>query len=357
MTFKAEDDHFRRHGRQFLPCLVHPFYTTDFIMRKLILIALAVMAGASFDTAEAASKKKKEQKVAPQVITITPKTAADSLGYTAGVVRTEGLLPFITQQYSVDTTYMADFIKGYEEAVANANTGKAKAFAAGQQVAFMVKERMLPFLKEEFANRKDSIDDAMFHLGFTNTLKHDNSVMTDSVARDYFDKAFRQAVNERNEANRKAGEDFLTANKAKDGVKTTASGLQYKVLREGNGKVAKVADDVTVKYEGRLIDGTVFDSSYKRPGETSKFKPNQVIKGWTEALTMMPEGSKWELYIPQELAYGDRQAGKIKPYSALIFIVEVVSVGSDDKETNAQKATAKTGKTGNGKKIMPAKRN
>ena len=106
-------------------------------------------------------------------------------------------------------------------------------------------------------------------------------------------------------------------------MKTTASGLQYKVLRAGNGPVPSKDDKVTVKYEGQLIDGTVFDSSYKRDPQTSSFGVGQVIKGWTEALCMMPVGSKWELYIPQELAYGDRQAGTIKPYSTLIFTVEL----------------------------------
>ena len=99
--------------------------------------------------------------------------------------------------------------------------------------------------------------------------------------------------------------------------------------------MATKEDNVTVKYEGKMIDGTVFDSSYKRKPDTTSFRPDQVIKGWTEALCMMPEGSKWELYIPQELAYGERQAGNIKPYSTLIFTVEVVSV-----ETKAEKAAA-----------------
>jgi len=126
---------------------------------------------------------------------------------------------------------------------------------------------------------------------------------------------------------------WLEDNKMKEGVVTLPSGLQYKVITAGKGKVATKSDNVTVKYEGKMIDGTVFDSSYKRNPDTTTFRPDQVIKGWTEALCLMPEGSKWELYIPQELAYGERQAGKIKPYSTLIFTVEVVSV-----ETQADKA-------------------
>ena len=134
------------------------------------------------------------------------------------------------------------------------------------------------------------------------------------------------------EAMKKVGADFLAANATKEGVKTTASGLQYKVITQGTGAVPTATDDVKVNYEGRLIDGTVFDSSYKR-GEPNTFKANQVIKGWTEALTMMPVGSKWELYIPYDLAYGERGAGNdIKPYETLVFTVELLDIVTPKKE-------------------------
>ena len=108
-------------------------------------------------------------------------------------------------------------------------------------------------------------------------------------------------------------------------MKQTASGLQYKVITKGEGPVATTTDRVKVHYEGRLIDGKVFDSSYKR-GQPATFGVNQVIKGWTEALTMMPAGSKWELYIPQELAYGAREQKEIPAFSCLIFTVELLEV-------------------------------
>lgn len=101
--------------------------------------------------------------------------------------------------------------------------------------------------------------------------------------------------------------------------------MQYKVIKEGNGAVPTDSSTVKVHYKGTLIDGTQFDSSYDRK-EPTTFKANQVIKGWTEALTMMPVGSKWELYIPQDLAYGSRDAGQIKPFSTLIFEVELVNI-------------------------------
>jgi len=129
--------------------------------------------------------------------------------------------------------------------------------------------------------------------------------------------------------NRRKGEQFLAQNSTKDSVVTLPSGLQYKVLTMGTGPKPKATQEVHVKYEGRLVDGKVFDSSYTRKDQITKFRANQVIKGWTEALQLMPVGSKWELYIPQELGYGDRQSGQIPPYSTLIFTVELVDITPD----------------------------
>ena len=125
---------------------------------------------------------------------------------------------------------------------------------------------------------------------------------------------------------RKQGEDFLAANALKDGVQVTESGLQYEVITMGNGQKPAAIDKVKVNYEGTLIDGTVFDSSYQR-GEPIVFGVNQVIAGWTEALQLMPVGSTFMLYIPQNLAYGERGAGQqIPPYSTLIFKVELLGI-------------------------------
>ncbi|MCQ2223064.1 MAG: FKBP-type peptidyl-prolyl cis-trans isomerase [Bacteroidaceae bacterium] len=123
----------------------------------------------------------------------------------------------------------------------------------------------------------------------------------------------------------KTNEDFLKANAKNDSVQTTESGLQYKILTKGTGEIPTASQRVKVHYRGTLIDGTEFDSSYKRNQPTT-FACNQVIKGWTEALTIMPVGSKWVLYIPQDLAYGDRENGQIPPYSTLIFEVELLEI-------------------------------
>jgi FKBP-type peptidyl-prolyl cis-trans isomerase FklB len=147
-------------------------------------------------------------------------------------------------------------------------------------------------------------------------LPHANVVVQD----------FQAAANEAKfGAMKKEGADFLAANGSKEGVVTLPSGLQYKVLAAGEGAKPSATSKVTVHYEGRLLDGTVFDSSYKR-GETISFGLNQVIPGWTEGLQQMNPGSKYELYIPYNLAYGERGSGQqIPPYSALIFVVELMS--------------------------------
>ena len=140
-------------------------------------------------------------------------------------------------------------------------------------------------------------------------------------------EALQQAANaEKGKAAKTEGEQFLAGNAKKEGVKTTASGLQYQVLRDGNGKQPKATDQVECHYEGTLIDGTKFDSSYDR-GQTATFPLNQVIAGWTEGLQLMHEGAKYRFFIPYQLAYGERGAGaSIPPYAALIFDVELVAV-------------------------------
>jgi FKBP-type peptidyl-prolyl cis-trans isomerase FklB len=125
--------------------------------------------------------------------------------------------------------------------------------------------------------------------------------------------------------NLEEGKAFLTENARKEGVKTLPSGLQYKVITEGAGASPKAGDTVTVHYRGTFVDGTEFDSSHKRGGPAT-FQVDGVIKGWTEALQMMKEGSKWELFVPSELAYGQRGMGRIPPYSTLIFEVELISI-------------------------------
>ena len=215
-----------------------------------------------------------------------------------------------------------------------------KAYAAGMDIAKQVMERMIPEVTKEFQDSPDSIVSAIFYKGFTDALLKDSSVFKQETAEQFFknkqiaDKAAKEE--KLYGANRDAGRKFLAENAKKEGVITLPSGLQYKVLVQGDGPVPAIDEKVQVKYEGRLVDGTVFDASAKHGDNPIEFKPNQVIKGWTEALTMMPVGSKWQLYIPYELAYGDRDSGQIKPFSALIFDVELVGIDRPQPQTESQ---------------------
>ena len=297
-------------------------------MKKIMILALALVAGASLYTADAAKKKKVVQTEEPAVEKVVLNSSADSISYTAGMSATEGLVGYLLQQ-KMDTTMMADFVKGFMTCVNQGDDPKAKAFQMGMTIAQQLKERMLPGMKKELTDTPDSIVEPIFYRGFTDALMQDTTLFKVSNAATFFKEKMESNMKARDEkrygANRDAGKQFLAENARKDSVITLPSGLQYKVLVKGNGKVPQLTDKVKVHYEGRLLDGTVFDSSYKR-GEPSEMTPKQVIKGWAEALTMMPEGSKWQLYIPYDLAYGDREAGQIKPYSMLIFDVELIEI-------------------------------
>ena len=322
-------------------------------MKKYLMTALVLVASASLFTASAA-KKKNVKKVTPVVLA----TESDSLSYAAGVHATRGLIPFIQQSYKVDTAYMADFIRGYEEAIAKANTPQGTAYIVGMQIAQMVNQRILPGTREELKSAKDSIDAAMFSRGFVAALANDTTLFSVKKAGEFKTQILAGA-----------GEKFLAANAKKPGVKMLPSGLQYKVIKAGQGEVPKATDEVEVIYEGRLIDGTVFDATSKHGGaKTDKFRAGNLIKGWTEALTTMPVGSKWQLYIPYELAYGERQAGQIPPYSTLIFDLELVSIVKpevkaepagelkEDVAVGAEKKVAKTPAKSAAKKAGSKKR-
>ncbi len=312
-------------------------------MKKTLFMVLVILASTSL-VANAGKKDKKKKNKADTELAVaqTPLsllTSRDSTSYAAGYTATRGLMMYLQKSFGLDTMFMADFEKGFYDAIANGSDPKYVAYNAGVQISAQVQKQILPQNKMNFAETPDSIDADMFYRGFVDGAKADTAAFNDKTALEYV-KA-RQAADDKikNAAYIAENTKWLEDNKMKEGVVTLPSGLQYKVITQGKGKVATKSDNVTVKYEGKMIDGTVFDSSYKRNPDTTTFRPDQVIKGWTEALCLMPEGSKWELYIPENLAYGERQAGKIKPYSTLIFTVEVVSV-----ETQADKAAKATSK-------------
>ncbi len=296
-------------------------------MKKTLLLALALVVSASFSPVEAIKKKNKEVVFPAQPVVLN--NSSDSLSYAAGVALTNGLVSYLLQQ-KMDTTMMSDFVRGLREGIRSVGDPKQKAYMVGLDIARQVNERMLPGISEEFKDSPDSIISDLLCRGFIDAIEGDSTVFTYDAADKFFtEKRALDKIAKENKLygpNREAGEQFLKENAKKDSVIVLPSGLQYKVLVKGNGEVPLEDQKVQVNYEGRLIDGTVFDSSARHGDKPTEFKPNQVIKGWSEALTMMPVGSKWQLFIPYYLAYGNRSAGVIKPYSTLIFDVELVGI-------------------------------
>ncbi|MBP5338377.1 MAG: FKBP-type peptidyl-prolyl cis-trans isomerase [Prevotella sp.] len=312
-------------------------------MKKVVLLALTLVVGATFSNIDAAKKKKKESQQEQNVKEVVNLiSSSDSLSYAAGITMTNGLMPYLLQQ-GVDTAYMSDFVTGFSQAVKDAVAAKTnpsvKARLSGVLIADQLVQRLIPGLKMEFTDTPDSVIDLTFFRGFTDALQKDSSVMNLAVAETLFKDKQKSNKAVKVEKLSKPGRDFLAENKTKEGVISTPSGLQYKVLKQGEGEVPQRTDKVKVHYEGRLIDGTVFDASSKHGSEPASFRADQVIRGWTEALTMMPVGSKWQLFIPQELAYGERAQGQIPAYSTLIFDVELVEI---DKPAPAAPAASET---------------
>ena len=215
---------------------------------------------------------------------------------------------------------MASFSYASEREIPKTQKEKV-SYAIGMELAGNLKKTdidldfsyVIEGLKDAYAGKKPRVDE---------------KDLTETMAKFQKEYSAKQADERKkmSEKNKKEGETFLAENKKKPGVVTLASGLQYKVIEEGKGKSPKASDNVTVHYKGTLIDGTEFDSSFRR-GQPATFNVSAVIPGWTEALQKMKEGSKWQLFIPSKLAYGEQGAGRaIGPNSTLIFEVELISV-------------------------------
>ena len=297
---------------------------------RTIIIALAIVVASAFSIEGFAAKKKEKAQKKQEKSVVTMTTQSDTLSYVAGMSLTQGLVEFLQHSMKIDTAYMADFISGLEKTIESADDPQFKAYMAGMEIAKQLQEKMLPGMARELKDSPDSLVEELAFRGFIDALQGDTTYYNIEDASLLFKDLMSEAKEAKTEKlygeNRRAGEQFLAENSKKEGVTTTESGLQYKVIVEGKGEKPQATDRVKVNYEGRLVDGTVFDSSAKHGDKPLEFKANQVIKGWTEALTLMPVGSKWELYIPYDLAYGERDSGKIKPFSALIFTVELVEI-------------------------------
>ncbi|MDO4958034.1 MAG: FKBP-type peptidyl-prolyl cis-trans isomerase [Prevotellaceae bacterium] len=259
------------------------------------------------------------------------KNDIDTVSYTIGMAQTQGLKDYLVNQLGVDTTYMDAFIKGLNEGANAGDNKKTAAYYAGIQIGQQISNQMVKGLNHELFGEDSTKTISMknFLAGFIAGTTGKKQLMTMEeagiIAQAKMQEIKAKEAEKQYGDNKAAGVKFLAENAKKEGVKTLPSGVQYKVIKEGSGEIPSDTSVVVVNYEGKTIDGTVFDSSYKN-NEPVTFPANRVIKGWTEVLCHMPVGSVWEVYIPQELAYGERATQQIKPFSALIFKIELVSI-------------------------------
>lgn len=259
------------------------------------------------------------------------KSDIDSISYSLGVLQADPRLKSMLQeQLELDSTTYSAFIEGFLQGAQNKDK-KAIARAIGFSQGMQFNEKSLKQGSMQFfgGDSTKAINQANLLAGYIAAFNDKDIKITREDA-----QAMMQMFQEKMQSEKMMkdfgeyklqNEKYLAENKAKEGVKTTPSGLQYKVIKEGKGTIPTDTTKVKVNYKGTLIDGTEFDSSYKR-NEAFECTAKDVIKGWGEAITMMPVGSKWELYIPQELAYGNRNMGTIKPFSTLVFEVELIDV-------------------------------
>ncbi len=288
-------------------------------MKKLTFVAAMAIAAATFTGCGNSTPK------------ANLKTDVDTLSYAIGLAQTQGLKEYLIGRMNIDTTYMDQFIKGLNEG-ANAGDDKGRAaYYAGIQIGQQISNQMITGINQEVfgSDSTKTISLKNFMAGFITGTTGKKGLMTieeaGQVAQTKMSEIRAKVMEKEYGPNKAAGEKFLAENKKKEGVKTLPSGVQYKVIKVGNGAMPADTSMVKVHYEGKTLDGKVFDSSYKN-GQPVSLRANQVIKGWTDALVHMPVGSVWEVYIPQELAYGEREQGQIKPFSALIFKIELISI-------------------------------
>jgi FKBP-type peptidyl-prolyl cis-trans isomerase FklB len=285
-------------------------------MKKLnIFMAVAIVAAFTFSSCE--SNKAKLP---------TLKTQLDSLNYAFGLANGDGIKNYYLKGDSTDKA-IESLLAGLNEGMkGEVEEGTAELVDLGTKIGSSLKEQDKSGLMGDSTLK---VDINLIKQGLVNGLRGSSVQMTAPEAQEYLQVTMQALQTKKMESqygsNKTAGEMFLAENAKKDGVVTTASGLQYEVIKKGNGAVPTAESTVKVHYHGTLIDGTVFDSSVDRK-EPAVFPVSGVIKGWTEVLQLMPVGSKYKIYVPQDLAYGNADRGAIKPFSMLIFEVELISI-------------------------------
>lgn len=292
-------------------------------MKKIILMA-AVAAGALFTACDKTGN-------------VTIKTDVDTIAYELGMAASPAdMLPTFLVRMGSDSASVAEYLKGFKEGLALSDDAKSVAYELGKQHGMQTKQQMIANVSEQIFGEgaEETLDVQLFLAGFLDMIEGKSRLVVDSVeitqqmAQMELQQRVQNKMNERARVefapNKQAGEEFLAAKAKEEGVVALSNGVLYKVIKEGkkNGKKPALTDKIKVAYKGMTIDGEEFDSS-----ESVEFPLASMIEGWKIAIPEMTEGSKWEIYIPQELAYGERGSmPSIKPFSALVFEVELFNV-------------------------------
>ena len=289
-------------------------------MKKFTIAALTCIAAAAFTSCGNGTPS------------ASLKNDVDTLSYALGMSQSDGIKEYLSERLGIDTAYIDDFLKGVTEGATAGEDKKKAAYMAGLQIGNQFGTQMLKGANYELFGNDSTQTISLKNViaGFADGVKGKGTLMTVDQARKTFEvkmQAIKKTSMEKQYGEyKKANEKYLADNAKKPGVVTLPSGVQYKVITEGKGALAADTSMVKVHYEGKTIDGQVFDSSYKR-GEPVDMRANQVIPGWKEVLTKMPVGSKWEVSIPADLAYGAEARGQIiKPFSTLVFTIELISI-------------------------------
>ncbi len=253
------------------------------------------------------------------------KNDVDTLSYAIGVAESQGLKDYLVRA-GIDTTYIDEFIKGLNDGVSASDDKKNGAYYNGIAIGLQMSQRMNGLSQEIFRDSTQTLSQRNMMAGFINGATGKGAIMTAEeamkLAQEKVSKVQKAQMEKLYGPWKKENEKFMAEIAKKPGIKKLDEGVYYEVITEGQGEVPVDTNRVEVNYEGKLKNDTIFDSSYERKTPTT-FRVNQVIPGWTKALTHMPVGSKWKVYISADQAYGEREAGKIKPFSALTFTIEL----------------------------------
>ena len=289
-------------------------------MKKLTLAAATAVVAAGFMSCGNSAPK------------ADLKNDVDTVSYAIGLAQTQGLKEYLVRGLGVDTAYLDEFYRGLNTGVNAGDDKKKAAYYAGIQIGQQISNQMLKGINRELFgdDSTKTISLKNFMAGFISGTSGEGGLMTveeaQRLAQLKMSAIKAKSMEQQYGENKKAGEKYLAEYAKQAGVKKLDHGVLYKVIKEGTGEMPKDTSTVRVHYEGKTIDGKVFDSSYERK-EPITLRANQVIPGWTEALTHMPVGSTWEVVIPQDQTYGDRETSKIKPFSTLIFKIELIGLG------------------------------